>query len=71
MLFAGGSAPTEMLADVANGGMWHVGFFVASGIPEMLLAGRERDFLAGCAFPVNGAARQAPSTGGTSRSSPA
>ena len=42
----------EMLADVAHGGMWHVGFLAAPGIPEMLLAGRERAFLAGYAFPA-------------------
>ena len=42
----------EALADVANGGMWHVGFLGAPGIPEMLLAGREREFLAGYAFPA-------------------
>ena len=42
----------ESLADVANGGMWHVGFLAAPGIPEMLLAGRERRFLAGYAFPA-------------------
>ena len=42
----------ELLADVAHGGMWHIGFLGASGIPEMLLAGRERQFLAGYAFPA-------------------
>jgi pimeloyl-ACP methyl ester carboxylesterase len=42
----------EMLADVAHGGMWHVGFLAAPGIPEMLLKGREREFLAGFAFPA-------------------
>ena len=42
----------EALADVAHGGMWHVGFLGAPGIPEMLLAGREREFLAGYAFPA-------------------
>jgi pimeloyl-ACP methyl ester carboxylesterase len=42
----------EMLADVAHGGMWHVGFLAAPGIPEMLLAGRERQFLTGFAFPA-------------------
>ena len=42
----------EKLADVANGGMWHVGFLAAPGIPELLLAGREREFLTGYAFPV-------------------
>ena len=42
----------EMLADVARGGSWHVGFLGAPGIPEMLLAGREREFLTGFAFPA-------------------
>jgi pimeloyl-ACP methyl ester carboxylesterase len=42
----------EALADVAHGGMWHVGFLGAPGIPEMLLKGREREFLAGFAFPA-------------------
>lgn len=42
----------ELLADVAHGGMWHVGFLAAPGIPEMLLTGREREFLAGYAFPA-------------------
>ncbi|GAB7037745.1 MULTISPECIES: alpha/beta fold hydrolase [Catenuloplanes] len=32
----------EMLADVANGGSWHVGFLATTGIPDRLLAGRER-----------------------------
>ena len=42
----------EAFADVANGGAWHVGFLAAPGIPEMLLAGREREFLTGFAFPA-------------------
>jgi pimeloyl-ACP methyl ester carboxylesterase len=42
----------ERFADVANGGMWHVGFLGAPGIPEMLLAGRERVFLTGFALPA-------------------
>jgi pimeloyl-ACP methyl ester carboxylesterase len=42
----------ELLADVAHGGAWHVGFLGAPGIPEMLLVGRERAFLAGYAFPA-------------------
>jgi pimeloyl-ACP methyl ester carboxylesterase len=41
----------EMLADVTHGGTWHIGVLAAPGIPEMLLTGRERDFLAGYAFP--------------------
>jgi pimeloyl-ACP methyl ester carboxylesterase len=42
----------ELLADVAHGGAWHVGFLGAPGIPEMLLTGREREFLSRYAFPV-------------------
>ncbi|PRY12234.1 alpha/beta fold hydrolase [Kineococcus rhizosphaerae] len=35
----------ELLADVTNGGSWHVGFLAAPGIPELFLAGRERTLL--------------------------
>ncbi|GAB7045574.1 alpha/beta fold hydrolase [Catenuloplanes indicus] len=35
----------ELLADVVNGGSWHVGFLAATGIPELFLAGRERVLL--------------------------
>jgi pimeloyl-ACP methyl ester carboxylesterase len=42
----------EMLADVTHGGAWHVGVLAAPGIPEMLLTGREREFLAGYAYPT-------------------
>jgi pimeloyl-ACP methyl ester carboxylesterase len=45
----------EMLADVTHGGAWHIGVLAAPGIPEMLLAGRERDFLTGYAYPAMGA----------------
>jgi hypothetical protein len=41
----------EMLADVTHGGAWHIGVLAAPGIPEMLLTGREREFLADYAFP--------------------
>ncbi|WP_116202889.1 alpha/beta fold hydrolase [Amycolatopsis circi] len=41
----------EMLADVTRGGAWHIGVLAAPGIPEMLLAGRERAFLADYAIP--------------------
>jgi pimeloyl-ACP methyl ester carboxylesterase len=41
----------EMLADVAHGGAWHIGVLAAPGVPEMLLAGRERAFLADYAIP--------------------
>jgi pimeloyl-ACP methyl ester carboxylesterase len=35
----------EMLADVNNGGSWHLGFLGAPGIPQLLLGGHERDLL--------------------------
>jgi pimeloyl-ACP methyl ester carboxylesterase len=41
----------ELLADVTNGGAWHIGALAAPGIPELLLAGRERAFVAGYAIP--------------------
>jgi pimeloyl-ACP methyl ester carboxylesterase len=41
----------EMLADVTHGGAWHIGMLAAPGIAEMLLAGHEREFLAGYAYP--------------------
>src|SRR5487761_823073 len=44
----------EMLADVTHGGAWHIGVLAAPGIPEMLLAGREREFLGQFAFPAMG-----------------
>lgn len=31
--------------DAASGGAWHYGFHMAPGIPEMLTAGRERDYI--------------------------
>lgn len=39
----------EALGDVTRGGTWHIGVLAAPGIPELLLAGREREFL-GWAF---------------------
>ncbi|HET9094665.1 MAG TPA: alpha/beta hydrolase [Solirubrobacteraceae bacterium] len=42
----------EMLADVTHGGFWHIGVLAAPGIPELLLAGREREFLMGYAYPA-------------------
>jgi pimeloyl-ACP methyl ester carboxylesterase len=41
----------EALADVARGGAWHIGVLAAPGIPELLLAGREREFLGQYLFP--------------------
>ena len=40
----------EALADITHGGAWHIGVLAAPGIPEMLLAGREREFLGRFAF---------------------
>jgi pimeloyl-ACP methyl ester carboxylesterase len=42
----------EALADVTRGGTWYPGVLAAPGIPEMLLAGRERAFLGRFAFPT-------------------
>ena len=42
----------EALADVTHGGSWHIGMLAAPGVPEMLLSGRERDFLTKIAFPA-------------------
>lgn len=42
----------EGLADVTSGGSWHIGVLAAAGVPEMLLTGRERAFLADHAFPA-------------------
>ncbi|MFI8523810.1 alpha/beta fold hydrolase [Promicromonospora sukumoe] len=42
----------EGLADVTHGGSWHVGALAAPGVPELLLAGREREFLGGWVFPT-------------------
>jgi len=49
----------EALADVARGGAWHIGVLAAPGIPELLLAGREQQFLGQYAFPAMTAAPQA------------
>ena len=35
----------EALADITHGGVWYIGVLAAPGVPEMLLAGREREFL--------------------------
>nr|WP_314262129.1 alpha/beta hydrolase [uncultured Devosia sp.] len=36
----------EGLADITHGGSWHIGVLAAPAIPELLLAGTERDFIA-------------------------
>jgi pimeloyl-ACP methyl ester carboxylesterase len=42
----------EGFADVTHGGVWYIGFLAAPGVPEMLLAGREREFLTKVAYPA-------------------
>lgn len=42
----------EALADVNNGGSWHVGFLGTPGVPELLLPGHERELLADWAYPT-------------------
>ncbi|MFH9966120.1 alpha/beta fold hydrolase [Streptomyces mirabilis] len=45
----------EALADITHGGAWYIGVLAAPGIPEMLLAGREREFLGQFAFSATSA----------------
>lgn len=49
----------EMLADVNNGGSWHLGFLGTPGIPELMLGGHERDLLS-WAYQVMGTPIDAP-----------
>jgi pimeloyl-ACP methyl ester carboxylesterase len=42
----------ERLGDITHGGSWHIGVLAAPGIPEMLLVGREKEFIGGWAFPA-------------------
>lgn len=42
----------ELLADVNGFGSWHVGFLGTPGIATMLATGREREFIAGWAYPL-------------------
>ncbi|MFJ8752425.1 alpha/beta fold hydrolase [Streptomyces sp. NPDC102441] len=42
----------EALADITHGGVWYIGVLAAPGIPEMLLTGREREFLGQFVFPA-------------------
>lgn len=49
----------EALADVTRGGTWHIGVMATPGIPELLLAGRERELLADWVFPTMTAVRGA------------
>jgi pimeloyl-ACP methyl ester carboxylesterase len=41
----------ERLADITRGGAWHIGVLAAPGIPDLLLAGHERAFIAEYAIP--------------------
>ncbi len=52
----------EALADITRGGAWYIGVLTAPGIPEMLLAGREREFLGQFPFTAT-SARQGAITG--------
>jgi len=49
----------EALADITHGGTWYIGVLAAPGIPEMLLTGREREFLGQFAFPTMSATPEA------------
>ncbi|GAA4941113.1 alpha/beta fold hydrolase [Actinoplanes utahensis] len=49
----------EALADVTHGGAWHIGALAAPGVPELLLAGREKEFLDRYAFSSMAAVPQA------------
>jgi pimeloyl-ACP methyl ester carboxylesterase len=42
----------EALADVTHGGTWHIGVLAAPGVPEVLLAGHERELLGQLLFPA-------------------
>ncbi len=52
----------EGFADVTHGGAWYIGFLAAPGVPEMFLAGRERDFLTKVSYPAMCAVPDAVST---------
>jgi len=43
----------EDFMDVSRGGRWHFGFFMAPKIPELLTAGREREFLTEFTYRVD------------------
>src|SRR6202030_3222181 len=45
----------EALADITRGGAWYIGVLTTPGIPELLLAGREREFLAQFPFTATSA----------------
>jgi pimeloyl-ACP methyl ester carboxylesterase len=44
----------EVLADVTKGGAWYIGALIAPGVPDLLFAGREREFVADYLFPSYG-----------------
>lgn len=35
----------EAAMDVSKGGLWHFGFHMAPDIPELLVTGREREYI--------------------------
>jgi pimeloyl-ACP methyl ester carboxylesterase len=47
----------EGKGDITHGGSWHIGVLSAPGIPEMLLTGRESEFLGDWAFPIMSAVK--------------
>lgn len=42
----------EALADITRGGAWYIGVLAAPGIPDVLLNGREREFIGQFLFPA-------------------
>jgi pimeloyl-ACP methyl ester carboxylesterase len=55
----------EMLADVTHGGAWYIGALVTPGIPDLLFAGREQEFIAGSLYPSYGVVSPAVTTADT------
>jgi pimeloyl-ACP methyl ester carboxylesterase len=51
----------EALADVTRGGAWYIGVLTTPGIPELLLTGREREFLGQFPFGAANANAEASS----------
>jgi hypothetical protein len=48
--------------NVAEGGMWHFGFFMAPHVPEMLFDGHEREFITATFTAMSNPAPSAPTT---------
>jgi pimeloyl-ACP methyl ester carboxylesterase len=55
----------ERLADVTHGGAWYIGALVTPGIPDLLFAGREQEFIAGSLYPSYGVVSPAVTTADT------